>query len=84
MKRFFWDDELDFPSLGGCMTIALAALAAIVAVVFTIAVHFDRKGCEQVSEQTNLPTTYHTLTGCYVEVGDQWVPLDNWRGVTNE
>ncbi|EAR5118927.1 hypothetical protein EOW05_00735 [Salmonella enterica] len=35
-------------------------------------------GCNDVSVQTELPTKYSPLSGCYIKRDGQWVPLD-WR-----
>lgn len=54
-------------------------IAFMVALWFASA-WFGSIGCDNLREETGLPTKYVTFT-CYVKVNGQWMPVQNWRPV---
>lgn len=63
-------------------TILLGTLALVVGLAVPIEVGgylVGVKQCSDVSSQTGLSTKYTYWTGCYVRLGDEWVPVERWR-----
>ncbi len=60
------------------LVITIAVVVAFcLAVVFVVS-WVERNGCENIHDETGLPTKY-VVTTCYVKVNGQWVPERNWR-----
>ena len=61
-------------------SVFILVFVASMAGVYALTAFLGKVGCENLSEQTGLPTKHVTLT-CYVKVKGQWVPEQNWRPV---
>lgn len=36
--------------------------------------------CSDVGAESNKPTKYSVISGCYVQVDGKWLPAERWRG----
>jgi hypothetical protein len=60
-------------------------VAIVVSVLTVLAIlggslWWESEKCSQVGEMTGKDTQWRFMSGCYVKVGDRWLPRDSWRG----
>lgn len=57
----------------------IAALIILIIIIFSLLYVLVWAGatirCNDVSQQTSLPTKFSPITGCYIYINDAWVPL---------
>lgn len=75
VSYFWYDYGPAILIVGGFLGLAAAVFLLIGVAVYAA----DSTSCGDLGDQTGRETTYSIWTGCYVRVGDQWVPDDNWR-----
>ena len=61
--------------------LVISVLLLIVAIPVSCGVGIDAFNCHSITRNTGKPTKYSPISGCYVQVGGEWVPLDAWRVV---
>lgn len=74
-------------AIGWTLTFGILAVAMVAGVIVAIAIPAslasDHSACNQVHQQTGLPTTYRPQTGCYINPdGRGFIPYDRWVNVT--
>ena len=61
--------------------IFITLVVLFVVSVFTIGIMYaiDKPICSNIETQTGYPTKFELFGGCFIQVKDNWIPLDNWR-----
>lgn len=80
LVTFFWDEY--GPTVATFVATLVFIFGCVGGGLFGLAYYADRAGCSNLHAATGLPTKYRVTT-CYVQVNGQWVPRDNWRGVSD-
>lgn len=48
-------------------------------VVVSIELGFDAFTCSDITAETNRLTKFSVVSGCYVQINNEWVPASRWR-----
>lgn len=59
----------------------IPSVVILLTVAIAMAVGCSVMACDSVETESDIRTKYSLLSGCYVEVGGKWVPLDRWRSI---
>lgn len=82
LRRTVWRWVYDGwgPTALGFVIIVGSLVAAVVSVCFGIGYRISSVSCEHTADHMNVETRYDFWgDGCYVQVGDDFVPLDQVR-----
>jgi uncharacterized BrkB/YihY/UPF0761 family membrane protein len=68
----------DFISMISVLLFIAFIVALFIVIVGIPAILIDKYSCSQFSQQVNNLTIYRIPTGCYVQIGEQWIPKDSY------
>lgn len=63
------------------IVLTILAIVLFLGGIFLALNFYNTKTCKQISEQTGRYTQYRVLSGCYIQVNDELIPVDNWREI---
>jgi len=72
-SKIFDHEDFKFLSFLG------SGIVAVVVITCFVGYLVSRAQCRQIAERSGYATDYRGLTGCFIHVGDTWVPYDRWR-----
>lgn len=75
-------DDSRWGGVAGFLLVVALFTAFFTGLVFGIN-SLDRANCVARAHQMGVPAHFGVFSDCQVKIGDHWIPLDNYRGVTH-